>query len=378
MPLFQPRGWQNIPSLSSFFYYYSVVSGLMLCIYFLIHHNRIVKDINVLLLVTYYSSYLIATALKNPEDLWYVITKVIFLITIFIFLLYYFKDNYQKCINIMAAISKLYLLINFAVTIIYPEGFGERIIDSDVRGYYFLGERNSILYAMIPMLAIVLYQNYQKDQRFKKISIFYFLISLIAMLISGSSTGIFVLIIMAIMLFYVHIHRRFSLKLLTILYVFFWISLVILQNTNIIATWIAPFFGKTGSRALTFSQRTTLWISALELIRKSPILGYGGWLRNYIQFFTNVSLYSAHNAILQLILDIGIFGLITFLVLLYFNISTIRIKKIDFSGQIIVISIFCYLIYFMMEAAEFRYVILLLFLLKYKPESSNYITQINE
>jgi len=71
-------------------------------------------------------------------------------------------------------------------------------------------------------------------------------------------------------------------------------------------------------RSLTFTGRTYLWESAMEMIKKAPILGYGvteqGVLYNV---FENVGWgLSAHNMYLEILLRGGAVALITYILII--------------------------------------------------------------
>lgn len=369
LSFFQPRGWQNIPALSGIFFYYSIIVSIFL-VFFV--KWKIIKDPFLVSIWIYYAVYMIAS-IVNGENVKYVFVKVIYILIFFSFFDYSLNKDFFYIIKIMACISKGYIIINFVSALIFPSGFGERIMDSDIRGYYFLGERNSILYALIPMIAIIIVNEYSKKDTLNAKAIFYYILVLLSVIISGSSTGIFVTIALGIMFLYVLYGGSFNFKILLVIYAILWIFIVLFQYTNIVAEYVAPLFGKTGSRAITFSQRTTLWYSALELVKQKPLLGYGGWLENHIVFFKNVNLYSAHNAILQLLLDAGICGLVSIIGCCWTNLFFL--KKMSFSRkrQIIISAIFCYLVYLLMEACEFRYFLMFMMLLKLLPEEKEQV-----
>ncbi|HEY9362983.1 MAG TPA: O-antigen ligase family protein [Chitinophagaceae bacterium] len=95
--------------------------------------------------------------------------------------------------------------------------------------------------------------------------------------------------------------------------------------------------------------RMARWISAMELVAKSPLYGYGSGTEKKLlqqQFFEHKLYYSylnelnAHNQYLSLLLKFGIIGLLIYLYTLYFGFK-LAIKKEDplFLGFMIIIAI---------------------------------------
>ena len=97
-----------------------------------------------------------------------------------------------------------------------------------------------------------------------------------------------------------------------------------------------------------FTGRSLLWSNSIQLIKKSPIIGYGMKNIGYLSVWGGY--FSSHNIILEMLLQGGIIALILWISSLLDCFSCL--KKIDnkMIKRILVSTIFVILIAFMMEA----------------------------
>lgn len=92
------------------------------------------------------------------------------------------------------------------------------------------------------------------------------------------------------------------------------------------------YFDNLSSRLIQLFQmrdggRMPIWNDALNLIQKNYIFGYGLMTYDYIASQPKLSI---HNSVLEIILFLGIFGFITFTILLYFILKEIIQNKNNF------------------------------------------------
>ena len=154
---------------------------------------------------------------------------------------------------------------------------------------------------------------------------------------------------------------------------FFYISIgigvlvVFLRQFTFYKTIVENLFGKD----ITFTGRIDLWDQALELIKKSPLLGCGHLSVSGLQIFgnDNWTSTSCHNIYLDIIVETGFVGLVIFLIailILTRNIDGFADKKM---AQCFAILFFCYLISYNFEvffnAGQYIYNFPLLFFLSF-------------
>jgi exopolysaccharide production protein ExoQ len=81
--------------------------------------------------------------------------------------------------------------------------------------------------------------------------------------------------------------------------------------------------GENAQELSTLSNRTVLWSLALHDFSKRPLFGYGFTASRGL-FFDEVKLGGAHNAVINVIIDAGIIGLVVWLAFLFCTIYAVR------------------------------------------------------
>jgi O-antigen ligase len=89
--------------------------------------------------------------------------------------------------------------------------------------------------------------------------------------------------------------------------------------------WATSFVENTLSKDTTFSKRTVIWANAVDLIEKSPLLGYGiqsaDWNDNYLEGS------GAHNLLVMLLLNGGLVICLSFVGLVVYAVREALIEK---------------------------------------------------
>lgn len=222
----------------------------------------------------------------------------------------------------------------------------------DWRGFF--GHKNALGYIMIFATLIFIF-NLFRENRYK---IFNFLLLITSLTIlystnSKSSMVLLIVIFLAIILI-VFVKKGFEInKNLAVafscflLIILIFSMLIMINNINFI---LIDLLG----RDLSLSGRLTIYNLTIEFLSKNFLFGYGFmqfWSNeNNVIFFENIigfPITSSHSGFLDLFLDLGIVGLIVFilhlsvsiwLVIKYFN----PLKASDLFAVVIVISIFLF------------------------------------
>ncbi len=235
----------------------------------------------------------------------------------FISIVYIIK-SYQK--KDYAFIRSLSWLLNILLIINLPSIFGSLNLP-EYQKVFLLGGKNSLAIVAVSSM----FFNYLNTLIFSsKISKWGYLImalDLITLFLSGSSTGMFVGIIMLLFVFLgEHFNIRFRYYVLV-----YAVFLCFIFNTKLIEN--IPFLYNyiTGSlnKNLTFTGRTAIWDHSLHYISNN-FFGYGRGNDIIVSFTGTVS--ECHNAFLELLLASGIPGLVLFIVFLFDCVDT-RGKK---------------------------------------------------
>lgn len=160
---------------------------------------------------------------------------------------------------------------------------------------------------------------YKKN--FKKSSlIIWCSLVLLIVLLSGSRTGLISIVAILVTIFYwkkiTASKLRFNMYFISVILIIGLITYIVPYASDIIPNFkrlnmIA--FDITGKEL--YSGREVLWKSAFELISRQPLFGYGAGAE--LKDFTNTTL-TTHNLFLQILLQVGFIGLISFISFLLF------------------------------------------------------------
>src|SRR5699024_876626 len=112
---------------------------------------------------------------------------------------------------------------------------------------------------------------------------------------------------------------------------------------------------------VTLSTRTVIWNEALDMIKESPLWGYGylGDGGKYI-VFSIVNHKDAHNTALQYMLQHGIIGCIPLIIILLIFLNKLSFNKNDKICTFILFSFFVATTMMLAEVYAFRFILIIL------------------
>lgn len=263
---------------------------------------------------------IIITLLFNTNDVVIILYRMVFCF-VFVYLNYFFTIEYQEeFLNIFCNILLIYTFINFLLFIKYPHGIIQIVNSNSWNNIYFLGLDNQFARIIIPALGL-LFLLPNRWEGFKNIFFSFIIILSNAYVVftCKSATLILAFVILILGIFFSKYFKIFfSGKLLFICYISIFVVFVLFNNLQI--TFVSDFVTYFFKKDITFSGRTVIWMKALNEFLNSPIWGQGATLTGNM-----IGNLSAHNIILQILLENGMIGL-----LLFFNIFNVTILK-DYS-----------------------------------------------
>lgn len=255
--------------------------------------------------------------------------------------------NPKKNIKIITNCFAIYLFINFITMIIFPGGMYNNSVYST---NYFLGYDNYITIYILPAIILSFIYSKLAEKKFTKLQVFVVIISLLSVMISGVATALLTLFGVLIILGFRYLLRRkinleFSLQLGYFINALFFCLVVVLRITNFLSGLV-----ESVGKDVTFSTRTYAWDSAIYLISKRPITGYGhislpfvgaqGW---------DLTATHAHNLYLTVLYFGGAIGLILFLYLFFLIYKQMKNHNREEIYMILSVGIFAILLSFQME-----------------------------
>lgn len=319
---------------------------------------------SIILLVYLFISFL-STIIYNLNNLNNFFTVYVKILGLSLYLELSLRNNARKTISILNCVFFILLAINFLTLLIFPNGmYNDSLYDNN---WFFQYDNMHILYYYAALIVSFSNNFFRK----KNTIIFYLEIIMIVFGIikcfSATTLISFSLFIILIICSKLKLknekNRKNSIKnsvilMFSYLLINFSITLFNIQK------YFAWFIEKILHKSITLSSRVPLWESVFRYINLRPILGYGIESANEFSKHFGIESYThAHNTIFDVWYKSGLFGLISFLLLVFIPLMNLNKFSNCFLGRIFKIIILCVLILTIVEAREDRiciYVILVI------------------
>lgn len=301
--------YNNLSEINSI--YVNAIRVIFIIVLFkYISQKRISKFI--LFLILFYAIKGIATIL-NSGDISSVITEAYPIIGICMFIELHLNKNPKQLIRAFSYVLTTLTVISCITILIRPEGYAD--VYSKI---YFQRPGNQMSsFCILSMFFSSIHAYIKKD---KKTTIFTWILLAINTYIIvrvNSTSGLIAWIAFNIYFIIPNmkiINKIISFKNGVYLYVVFFFSVIVFKIQDKLAFLIENLLGKN----LTFTGRTNLWDTALMMISKKPLFGYGmSDNTNIIYSAEQGKFLSGHNQFIQLLLEGGIVSLVFFLIIIY-------------------------------------------------------------
>lgn len=196
---------------------------------------------------------------------------------------------------------------------------------SVIRGIHLSRSTFTIyLFLCVFVYLYYLYIFYKINNRIKKSIVFMILLSFLLIVISKSSTGVLILVLLFPLMKFIKNNKR--LIAMGIASMSFSILIPVLNlNSGFINDAINSVFGKN----ITFSGRKYIWNYALSHFVNNPIIGNGFnsidslFSKKVIPIYQRVAAHS-HNGFLEVFLQNGIMGLLLIIIIIFIYFSNIK------------------------------------------------------
>lgn len=229
--------------------------------------------------------------------------------------IYCYKEHIREVLHlcnvmfiIIAVMSLAYMVFDVR-SMLVTSYTGETVLSS------FYGGKNSTGFYVIPAIIVNLIQyRYFKNGR-RSAHVIIQIIYAVELFASGSSTAKLAGVILYF-LYFTTLFRFLNKKVLIVSFAILFTSFVLLR----VQDHFNDFLVTVLHRNATLSYRTNIWDIALEYIRHKPLIGYGAGNSIIhdnltIQYIGNIQ--EVHNGILEILLNVGLMGLLSFLAIMY-------------------------------------------------------------
>lgn len=216
----------------------------------------------------------------------------------------------------------LFVLINFATIILFPQGMYEF---NTFTQNYFLGYRNNSIMLFFPAIIFSIVRSLRKYNKLTLSSFVITAVSFATVIIAFSATSVIGMTVFTLFLLLALINKMPNfLNIITYLAIniAYFFGVIILRLQEVFAFIIVDMLG----RDLTFTGRTKIWDSALAAFAKSPVFGVGEIENQASRDLIGAT--HAHNYYLDLLYKSGLPGfLIFFAILIICGVALYRNRK---------------------------------------------------
>ena len=216
----------------------------------------------------------------------------------------------------------LFVLINFATIILFPQGMYEF---NTFTQNYFLGYRNNSIMLIFPAIIFTIVRSLRKYNKLTLSSFVITAVSFATVIIAFSATSVIGMTVFTLFLLLALINKMPNfLNIITYLAIniAYFFGVIILRLQEAFAFIIVDMLG----RDLTFTGRTKIWDSALAAFAKSPVFGVGEIENQASRDLIGAT--HAHNYYLDLLYKSGLPGfLIFFAILIICGVALYRNRK---------------------------------------------------
>lgn len=216
----------------------------------------------------------------------------------------------------------LFVLINFATIILFPQGMYEF---NNYTQNYFLGYRNNSIMLFFPAIIFSIVRSLRKYNKLTLSSFVITAVSFATVILAFSATSVIGMTVFILFLLLALINKMPNfLNIITYLAIniAYFFGVIILRLQEAFAFIIVDMLG----RDLTFTGRTKIWDSALAAFAKSPVFGVGEIENQASRDLIGAT--HAHNYYLDLLYKSGVPGfLIFFAILIICGVALYRNRK---------------------------------------------------
>lgn len=334
-------------SIATFFNFYLPVS---VCIIFAIGLVLRKRVSNIFLLVCVYFVFFLGTTLyKNSVNVFFAIRQIAPLMAITILTEFYMKNYRKSFIQAVYVVLFILIIMDILSIIMYPEGlYSTELYTTN----WFLGYKTARV--RLATLPIIMFAGIHSIDKYNKLNIWFWISSILALVdtfLSQNTGGVVTIIVMLIMLFLLYFinndkirflfARLLNPKILFIIVLILTVVINLVQNVKIFEPIVVGLFNKD----ITFTNRTMIWASSLEIFQKSPFIGNGYILNNtFGELIGSAYATQAHSLFLSVLVYTGIIGMIIFLFLLYKTLTYVDLKNRRSTSIICATYIICILI----------------------------------
>jgi len=353
LPFIQQRTIEELPNFLKLFYNYGIILSSIIMYLYLLINKKIKMNQFLVIFIILAAFYCCNSFFKWPESVLFCLKHFFCMIALIIFITKSLENNSYDVIHSLALIYHFFIIANFILLILFPQGIYKTSVISYHNGH-LLGDDNALIYVLLPGIIITCVDSIIKKKKISFLNIIEILMCEISFIKVWSATSVvcfslFILLLIVDKIKKIPVSILISIFIVALLILLFGLSSPIIQNIilNVL------------HKSVTLSGRTLVWRDSFILIKNRLLSGYGGYF-SYGKFYYNGMYYPCHTPYLQILLDSGIVGMILYVCLFISVFLKIRKNYNNRAIRIVTIGIICIMINYILEYSQFFHLYILL------------------
>lgn len=283
---------------------------------------------------------LMATFFKSKDYIFYF--KIYF--SLFVTSVYseiLIKNNIKKFLRCLSYFFITIIVLNFITM------FFSRIIFNSTSESYMLGYDNStVITVLIGTIITLINGNYKATKKDKIIGLLCLLISLCTYIMEWAVSCMLntLFITFALILLknnkIMNAIKKINIGVVIVLIMFILLLIIVFRVQN----YFSGFLVNVLHKDITFTNRTYIWDDCFKVVKNNFWIGTGVW--NYETRLETIGIYHAHCTVLNVMLEAGILGLISYFYVFYVAICSFQKNKENVNIKIVSLICLGIIVYF--------------------------------
>lgn len=303
-PFLFPATIGGLPLIGTVIKGYKIIAGLIAIYYTLKKH---IMSRLVLVLSCFYGVICISALIHGLQIDNFIID------VLFLWLIDYLthdKKSFSIFLQVYVGFYSVLMLINLATMVAFPKGL---YASSAYNLNWFLGYKNVIIRLLLPYLTLMLTKKIvtNPNTKLSRKETFLCLATFVSIILSQSFNSLIGAVIYVLILWRNKSNERLGKNVITKAFTVYCITDFIMLKSNILSLFqnlIVNILDKNGSERA----RLAIWNHTLEMISKSPVIGYGGITNEMYNFAFRIS--HPHNLLLYYLMLGGVASIVILLI----------------------------------------------------------------
>ena len=340
VPFFKPDIVVSFPKLNYIYYALLVISLFIIVLNYIKNHSL---NKFIILYIMYFIITLISTII-NDGNIPKMLVDFLQNIGIIMAIEIYSKKNCEKLFKVLTVMFYSITILNTLSFILVPEGIVRTQIMKEP--IYFLGIDNRFSFNYLPGICVISIYDYLRKNKLSILTYLYMLITYVTFIYFWSAGALVAETLLIIYILFLRNKININPKKYLTIDLIAFISLVFFRIQNLFSFLIVDVLHKD----LTLSSRTFLWDKAIKIIKNNIFIGIGVQKSEYM--LNNISAYHSHSYFLNILVQSGVFGLISFLLCIFVSLKKLSQYENSNISKIISFTIFSMLIMLLVDTFD--------------------------